>query len=189
MSGREFVYPDIPFADLRSDDTISLLDGVELNQFEADIVAANLPPLVPDTLDRWATRDKLSDMIRPKRFYGTLGKVAVAIMSEPIEVLVHAPGGHNINLEWAKEHTLGFQVFAELRSSGRGIIGTTTNGVIIHQRRPMFNKGRGAYKSSIINNFGEYRRYIEKPYPVDHNVESLISEARKKGIEVVRAAI
>src|SRR4051794_30297011 len=98
--------------ELSPGDVIKLSNITELTAFEDMIVDIVQPDHNPD---KWATREKLRDLIRPPRFNGTIADIELTVMADPYERLLDAPergwqGGHGRGSVLGRKHKLTSQL-------------------------------------------------------------------------------
>ncbi|MES2971628.1 MAG: hypothetical protein V4702_04870 [Patescibacteria group bacterium] len=118
---------------LNPGDVIGFADMPELMAFE-DLLAPLVDPLSNAVL--WQTRPKLSDLLRPPTFNGTIRDITLTAMDEPYERLLDAkdrgwtmprPSGSfertQLGFEQKVNRYLGFIFDAEAYSSGTGVKG------------------------------------------------------------------
>lgn len=110
--------------------TIEFVDATELHAFE-DALGPHIQPGLDTEL--WSSRVALKELLRPPKFNGRIGNLALSVMDEPRNHLLNSRDrgwqikGTNLNKtnSWAygEDPFTGFTFTADAFSSGRGKIG------------------------------------------------------------------
>jgi hypothetical protein len=130
-------------------DTTLCQDRNELHAFEGLLVESHLPPSYDDSLDRWANRPYLANLILPKRFFGTLADIKIQLLEEPYDKLAeHFPNSRRKDVELARLNTIGFILDAVLVSTSVKARGSIDAQVWISRR------------TSGLDMYGEYNRRV-----------------------------
>ncbi len=194
---------------------ISFGDATELSAFEDLLVAEIDPNQSERSLELWAGRVALKDLIKPPKFNGTIKDIRLEVMADAGNRLMDArdrgiafgrSGG------WAKqnldslartnsEETKGFLFTAVAHSTGRGNIGTIgaemwywkikeTPFRITYQRKTGETVEKEYRRSADQANGGiSVRGVVSKPIIIEAVFTALDIEAKTIGFEVLRRSL
>lgn len=160
-------HPEIPF---KAGDVIELGDITELAVFEEIIAPLVDPKYNPDV---WARRPHVRDLIRPPKFNGRIGDIALTVIENPYENMLSATArgyafynnARNFKrtsdrAEEEVKHYMGFGLTASAISSGRGVIGQIVTELYYYPCH------RGLIKAGTVEHrtlkSGEIRTYVSK---------------------------
>ena len=180
--------PQVPIKAQAAKEVFELADAAQLDAFETEFVQLHLPSKYTDKYSRWETRKPLSVLITPPKFYGRLVNVLVVPLDKPFDELNNS--GHSrtnrktIDQSDMAERTIGFDIFADLHSTGRGVIGSTQSKAWIWQR----SDGQSIRSTSRLTN-GEYGRLVEKPIRTRECIEELLVKSSDISLKLLSYAV
>ena len=160
-----------------------LQDKKQLDTFETELVATQLPSAFNDPLERWATRQSISELVVPPKFLGKVTNIVAVVMENPLEEL--EARGHKLlssikDKDTVQQNIVGFHVLADMVSTGRGVIGSFDTRIWIWRRDS---------KESNRSHYGEYHRFIDTPKKAMEDVERLIQTSSAIGLRLLKYSI
>jgi hypothetical protein len=149
------------------------LDGrAGVSDFEDRVVAEFLPPVIEDPYEGWVyRRDKAGDLIVPAKFSGQITNILAGLIEDPYETLIANTGGKGVprNEGWGVDHTVGFQVAGEMRSSGKKPLVSFESRVYVWQ--PPKIKQR-----DLEHPLGGYRRMVIRVDEADLALQAFMAD-------------
>jgi len=193
----DFTIPQTSERPFKAGDVIEFGDITELAVFE-DIIAPIVDPGYDPEL--WSCRPNVRDLIRPPKFNGRIGDIALTVMESPYENLLTASsrglkigsgcGSFRRTSDRANKeikHYMGFGLTANASSTGRGVIGQIATELYYYpcprQVHEDYNYSSGSLTGEAI------RRVVAKPKLETSKFIELEKTARWIGLETLRKAM
>jgi len=169
--------------DLAPGTVITFGDLTEFPSFE-DALATEIVPYMPLDHVQWENRYSISDLIRPPKFNGRIGNVALTVVDSPEERLLNAPGGE-LTYRWVavgraavqgeywgevRKSLLGFELDASAFSSGRGEVGRVRAGLFYYPDPKVYRQNVRRLSGPNTGRFGKWcplKRAVSKPRIVE----------------------